>query len=69
MSLLNRDKSLRQYGLQQLIGDDYNLNSSSSASFLNQSSSNNISALLSSNKILPMNQEGSVRKYYAYPQR
>lgn len=80
MSLLKKDKSLQKFALQQLITDDFNLNSSSSASLLNPSSSNNnlsinnlnnnnisnISASFNSNKLFTLNQNVTNKKHYQY---
>lgn len=72
MSLLNKDKSFKKFGLHQLVSDDFNLNSSSSASLLNASSFNNnynnqnISSSFNSNKLFSVNQDISNKKYYHY---
>ncbi len=80
MSLLKKDKSLQKFALQQLITDDFNLNSSSSASLLNPLPSNNnlsinnlnnsnicnISASFNSNKLFTLNQNITNKKNYQY---
>ncbi len=48
---MHRDKSLKQFGLQQLIGEDCGLNTSGSTSFLNQSSFDSVSASFNFNKM------------------
>ncbi len=63
---MHRDKSLKQFGLQQLIGEDCGLNTSSSAPLLNQSSFDSVSASFNFNKMNYPTQEQAHAKSGRY---